>query len=412
MSTEIDVRSPRRLNLKLAGLIALLVAAGIVASGIASRIHTHDEVAAWTDAQAVPTVSAIAPTPPGATQSLVLPGRLAAYINAPIYARVSGYLHAWYADIGTPVKAGQLLGVIDTPDLDQQLQQARADLQNAIANEKLAASTAKRWTQMLKQDSVSEQETDEKTSDLAAKQATVEAQQANVARLEALESFKRIVAPFDGVVTARDTDVGALIDAGGGNKPQLFTVSDARQLRVYVSVPQAESAAIRPGMTATLTVPERPGTTFNAKLVDTDDAITPSSGTLLVQLLVDNSKGLLVPGEYTQVHFSLPTNPNALQIPASALIFRDHGLQVATVGSNDHTVLKNVTIATDLGTRVVIGSGLDSADRVIDNPPDSLANGDVVRLAQTQTQGQGQADASSGSQQDASRAPAPEPTHG
>ncbi|WP_118185566.1 efflux RND transporter periplasmic adaptor subunit [Paraburkholderia phosphatilytica] len=412
MSTEIDVRSPRRLNLKLAGLIALLVAAGIVASGIASRIHTHDEVAAWTDAQAVPTVSAIAPTPPGATQSLVLPGRLAAYINAPIYARVSGYLHAWYADIGTPVKAGQLLGVIDTPDLDQQLQQARADLQNAIANEKLAASTAKRWTQMLKQDSVSEQETDEKTSDLAAKQATVEAQQANVARLEALESFKRIVAPFDGVVTARDTDVGALIDAGGGNKPQLFTVSDARQLRVYVSVPQAESAAIRPGMTATLTVPERPGITFDAKLVDTDDAITPSSGTLLVQLLVDNSKGLLVPGEYTQVHFSLPTNPNALQIPASALIFRDHGLQVATVGSNDHTVLKNVTIATDLGTRVVIGSGLDSADRVIDNPPDSLANGDVVRLAQTQTQGQGQADASSGSQQDASRAPAPEPTHG
>ncbi len=382
MSTEIDVRSPKRpAHLKLAGIVLLIVAAGIVANGIASRLHAKHDVSAWTLAQAVPSVTVVAPARLAATQTLVLPGQLAAYIDAPIYARVSGYLHAWYTDIGARVKAGQLLGVIDTPDLDQQLEQARADLQNAIANEKLAAVTARRWTEMLAQDSVSQQETDEKTSDLAAKQATVAAQQANVKRLEALESFKRITAPFDGVVTARTTDVGALIDAGGGNRPELFTVSDAKKLRVYVNVPQSEAAAIRPGMTATLSVPEHPGRTFSGTLVDTDDAITPASGTLLVQLSVDNRARLLIPGEYAEVRFALPTNPHALQIPASALIFRHEGLEVATLGKDDRTVMKHVTIATDLGTRVVIGSGLAAGDRVIDNPPDSLADGDIVSVA-------------------------------
>jgi RND family efflux transporter MFP subunit len=233
---------------------------------------------------------------------------------------------------------------------------------------------------MLQQDSVSQQDADEKTSDLVAKQATVAAAEANVRRLEALESFKRITAPFDGIVTARTTDIGALINAGGGNGPELFSVSDARQLRVYVSVPQDEAAAIKPGMTATLTVPERPGVKFNAKLVDTDDAITPSSGTLLVQLAVDNQDGLLIPGEYTEVHFALPTNSHALSIPASSLIFRQQGLQVAVVGNDNRAVLKPVSIATDLGTHVEIASGLNATDRVIDNPPDSLASGDEVRL--------------------------------
>ena len=238
MSTEVDIAAPKRpAHLKLAGIVIVLAAIAVLADGIASRVHTRHEVAAWTTQQALPTVATVTPQPLAATQQLVLPGHLAAWINAPIYARVSGYLHAWYADIGTPVKAGQLLGVIDTPDLDQQLDQARADLRKSMATEKLASVTAQRWTQMLSQDSVSQQETDEKTSDLAAQQATVAAEQANVNRLEALESFKRIVAPFNGVVTARDTDVGALIDAGGGNRPQLFTVSDAKQLRVYVSVP-------------------------------------------------------------------------------------------------------------------------------------------------------------------------------
>ncbi|MBB5444006.1 RND family efflux transporter MFP subunit [Paraburkholderia sp. WSM4177] len=236
---------------------------------------------------------------------------------------------------------------------------------------------------MLQQDSVSQQETDEKTSDLAAKQAMVAANQANVARLEALESFKRITAPFDGVVTARKTDVGALISAGGGNGPELFTVSDARQLRVYVSVPQNEAAVIRPGLVASLAVPERPGMQFSAKLVDTDDSITPSSGTLLVQLAVDNSSGVLIPGEYTEVHFELPTDNHAMTIPASALMFRESGLQVAVVGPGNRAMLKRVSVATDLGTRIVIASGLAATDRVIDNPPDSLANGDPVRLAST-----------------------------
>ena len=382
MSTEIEISSPKRLrHLKLVGIIVLLAAAGIVTTGIFTRVHARQEMTAWSAAQAIPTVVAYTPGRQGATQPLVLPGHLSAFVNAPIYARVPGYLHAWYADIGAHVKAGQLLGLIDTPDLDQQLLQAKADLQDAQANEKLAASTAKRWTEMLKQDSVSQQSTDEKTGALTAKQAQVAAAQANVNRLEALESFKRITAPFDGIVTARNTDIGALIDPGGGEGRALFTVSDARQLRVYVNVPQSDAAAIQPGMTATLTVPERPGMKFEAKLVDTDDSITASSGTLLVQLEVDNQNGLLIPGEYTDVHFALPTDPHALLIPASSLIFRQSGLQVAVVGKDNRAVLKPVTIATDLGTQVEIGTGLDASDRVIDNPPDSIANGDAVRLA-------------------------------
>ncbi|WP_396332431.1 efflux RND transporter periplasmic adaptor subunit [Burkholderia anthina] len=386
MSTEIEIQSPTRLrHLRLVGLVALLVAAGIVATGISSRVHAKQETSAWSAEQAIPTVAAYQPGHDGATQGMVLPGRLSALVNAPIYARVSGYLHAWYADIGTPVKAGQLLGLIDTPDLDQQLQQARADLQNSLANEKLAETTAARWTKMLQQDSVSQQAADEKTGDLLAKRATVAANEANVKRLEALESFKRITAPFDGVVTARKTDIGALIDAGSGNGPELFAVSDARKLRVYVSVPQSEAAAIHPGMTATLTVPEHPGMHFDAKLVDTDDAITPESGTLLVQLMVDNPAGLLIPGEYTEVHFAMPTDAHALLIPASSLIFRQDGLQVAVVDAHQRARLKSVTVGTDLGTQVVIASGLAPGDRVIDNPPDSLANGDPVRLAAPRT---------------------------
>jgi RND family efflux transporter MFP subunit len=383
MSTEIDlVASPKRLrHLRLVGLVVLLAAAGIVTSGIVSRVHAKQEMTTWSAEQAIPTVTTFVPSQTAPTQSLVLPGHLAAYVNAPIYARVSGYLHAWYADIGTHVKAGQLLGVIDTPDLDEQLQQAKADLANSIATEKLAETTAQRWTKMLQQDSVSQQAADEKTGDLAAKQATVAANEANVRRLEALESFKRITAPFDGVVTARKTDVGQLIDAGSGTGPELFTVSDAHQLRVYVSVPQDEAAAIKPGMTATLTVPERPDMKFDAKLVDTDDSIAASSGTLLVQLSVDNSSGMLIPGEYTEVHFALPTNAHSLLIPASALIFRQSGLQVAVVGKDNRAVLKPVSIATDLGTQVEIASGLNADERVIDNPPDSLASGDQVRLA-------------------------------
>lgn len=382
MSTEIEIKSPKRLpNLKLVAAVAALIAVGIVATGIVGRVHAKQEMASWSAAQAVPTVVAYTPSHGGAGATLVLPGHLSAFENAPIHAQVSGYLHAWYADIGAHVKAGQLLGLIDTPELDEQLQQARADLQSSLANEKLAASTAARWTRMLQQDSVSQQETDEKTSDLAAKQAMVAANQANVRRLEALEAFKRIVAPFDGVVTARQTDIGQLISAGQGAGPELFAVSDIHQLRVYVSVPQNEAGSIRPGMSATLTVPGHPGETFTAKLVDTDDSIANTTGTLLVQLMVDNRDGSLIPGEYTEVHFALPGDARLMTIPASSLIFRSDGLQVAVVGHDNRAELRHVTIATDLGTQVRIATGLGPDDRVIDNPPDSLASGDPVRLA-------------------------------
>ncbi|SKD04687.1 RND family efflux transporter, MFP subunit [Burkholderia sp. CF099] len=386
MSTETSGQphqhAPKRLrHLKLICIVAMFIAAGVAAEGIVSRIQSNRALTSWTDAQAIPTVRVVTPQAPKRTDEVELPGRLDAYVNAPIYARVSGYLHAWYADIGTHVKAGHLLAQIDTPDLDQQLQQAKADLANAVANEKLAATTARRWTLMLAQDSVSQQATDEKTSDLAAKQATVEASRANVARLEALESFKRITAPFDGVVTARKTDVGALINAGGGSGPELFAVSDAHQLRVYVNVPQNDAAAIKRGLAATLTVPERPGKTFEAHLVDTNDAIAPSSGTMLVQLSVDNADGQLMPGEYAQVHFALPSDGHALLVPASALMFRTENVQLAVLDANNHVHLRDVKIATDLGSTVLIDAGLEPTDRVIDNPPDSLAEGDQVHLA-------------------------------
>ncbi|WP_175924287.1 efflux RND transporter periplasmic adaptor subunit [Burkholderia latens] len=383
MSTEIQIKSPKRLpNLKLVATIVVLIAVGIVTTGIVGRANAKQEMTRWSAEQAVPTVVAYTPSAAGNGATLVLPGHLSAFESAPIHAQVSGYLHAWYADIGAHVKSGQLLGLIDTPELDQQLQQARADLQSSLANERLAASTAARWTEMLAQDSVSQQETDEKTSDLAAKKAIVAANEANVRRLEALEGFKRIVAPFDGVVTARKTDIGQLISAGGDAGPELFAVSDVHQMRVYVSVPQNETAAIRPGMTATLTVPEHPDESFHATLADTDDSISDSTGTLLVQLIVDNRDGKLIPGEYTEVRFSLPTNSNhALTIQASSLIFRQAGLQVAVVSKDNRAVFKPITIATDFGTRVQVATGLAPTDRVIDNPPDSLSAGDLVRLA-------------------------------
>lgn len=381
MSNEITDQSPKRLrHLKTLGLAATLIAAGIATLGIADRVHARQHTAQWSAAQAIPTVVARRPATGPADQALVLPGHLAAFVNAPIHARVPGYLHNWYADIGTHVKAGQLLGLIDTPDLDAQLSQARADLRDARANEQLAATTAARWTHMLQYDSVSQQEADEKTSDLAAKRAIVAARTANVGHLTALESFKRIVAPFDGVVTARKTDVGALISAGDSAGPELFAVSDIRRLRVYVSVPQSDAAAIQPGMNATLTVPEYPGMRFSAQLLGTDQSIAASSGTLLVQLTVGNPTGRLIPGEFTEVHFSFPAAPDALRIPASALIFRHDELQVAVVGPHGHARLKPVRIATDLGTEVAIASGLSTDDRVIDNPPDSLAAGDPVRV--------------------------------
>lgn len=364
---------------------ALLAGAGlavlVAVVGLTDRVIARQNLNVWTQQQAIPTVAVISPWTDTNGQSLVLPGDVEAFYNAQIHARVSGYLKDWYDDIGAHVKAGQVLAVIDTPDLDQQLAQARADLATAVANQKLAQLTADRWTNLLARDAVSRQETDEKTGDLAAKNALVNAAGANLQRLEALEAFKRITAPFDGVVTARTTDKGQLIAAGTPNDPGLFTVSDTHRLRVYVHVPQSYSAELKAGDVANLTVPEYPGQTFQATLVSTSGAVNDQSGALLVELQLDNAAGLLKPGDYAQVRFQLPVSANQLTVPASALMFRQTGMAVATVGPGSRVVMKPITIGTDLGTAVEVATGIGPTDRIIDNPPDSLANGDLVRVS-------------------------------
>jgi RND family efflux transporter MFP subunit len=292
------------------------------------------------------------------------------------------------------VKTGQTLAEIDTPDLDQQLVQAKADLGTAVANQHLSQTTASRWSGLLAQDAVSQQDADTKNGDLAAKSALVAAARANVARLEALESFKRITAPFDGVVTTRATDIGALISVGGPTDTPLFTVADERKLRIYVRVPQSYSADIKPGMSASFTVPEYPGRTFTANLATTADAITPQNGTLLIQLQIDNANHVLKSGDYAQVHFDLPADGGAIQIPASALMFRDSGMSVAVVEPGGAVAIKTVTIGRDMGAIVEVAAGLTRADRVIDNPPDSLRSGDRVRIAAAGASGGAGANAS------------------
>ena len=374
-------QSLSRRGLRLTGIVIAVVLVAVVVIGLITRATQASNLKTWTTEQAVPTVSVVMPEASPNGPVLDLPGRLEAYIRAPIYAQVSGYLKDWKTDIGAPVKAGQLLGEIDTPELDQQLLQARADLASAKANSELAGITAKRWQAMLGSDSVAQQDVDQRTGDYAAKVALMNAAQANVDRLMAAKTFARIVAPFDGVVTARDTDVGALINAGGGTGPQLFVVSDIRKLRVYVQVPQSFGPSIRMGSCAALIVPEYPGQEFHAQVIATSNAVNATSGTTLVQLLVDNTDSKLMPGSFAHVHFSLPVNAEALRVPASALIFDNAGLRVATVADGDKVAFKKVSILSDYGKTVEIGSGLTHGDRVIDSPPDGIKDGDAVKVA-------------------------------
>ncbi len=368
-------------KLRLAALALVVVAVLIVAGGIVTRTSNAAKLSARATDLTVPTVSVISPGATNAAATLDLPGRLEAYSRASIYARVGGYLKSWKVDIGSPVKAGQLLAEIDSPDLDQQLLQARADLASAKANATLAATTARRWQSLLAGDSVSKQEAEEKANDLATKQSAVNAMQANVDRYVAMKTFTRIVAPFAGTVTSRSTDVGALINAGSGAGPELFTVSDTRKLRVYVNVPQNYVATIQRGSQATITVPERRGKTYTATIESTSGAVNVASGTMLVQLAVDNANGELLPGGFANVSIALPRDANTLNIPPSAMLFDKDGIRVATVDANDRVVMKPVTIARDLGRVVEIGSGLLVTDRVIESPPDSISNGDQVRVA-------------------------------
>jgi RND family efflux transporter MFP subunit len=369
---------PRRL--RLAGIIAGIVVLAIVVAGVATRANDSRKLREWTDNQAVPTVSVVSPETGQGGGDLNLPGRLQAYSRAPIFARTSGYLKYWKADIGQKVKAGELLAEIETPDLDQQLLQAKADLASAHANEALAQITAKRWEAMRDSDSVSKQEVDEKAGDYDAKHALATAAQANLERIEALKGYAKLVSPFDGVVTARETDVGALINAGGGGQ-ELFVVSDVHKLRMYVNVPQNYAPAIKQGATVKLTVPEYPGQTFTGNVESSSAAINAASGTTLVQVSVDNTDGKLLPGAYASVTFDLPANAALLRVPASALVYDDKGLRVAVVDQQNKVKFKDVTIARDLGKTVQLASGLATGDRLIESPPDGLADGDTVRIS-------------------------------
>jgi len=381
---------PERKGLKVVAIGVACLAGVVVVTGVLSRAHKTAQTKNWTTAQEIATVTTVRPSSETGAQALVLPGTLQAYYNAQIYPRVSGYVHAWYHDIGARVKAGQLLATIDTPELDQQLIQARADLASAKANRDLAETTARRWSSLLSQDAVSKQESDEKSGDFKVKAALVNAAQANVDRLIALKGFARIVAPFDGFVTARKTDIGALVNAGAGAPPnsELFDVAEVDKLRLYVRVPQSYSARIRPGDTATLTVPEHPGQTFRATLTSTANAVSDASGTLLIELAVANPKDLLKAGDYAEVTFDLPSagpsGSGMLRLPSSALLFLKSGLEAAVVDASGHVHLKRVTVGRDLGSTMEIASGLTPTDRVINNPPDSIAEGELVRVVQSE----------------------------
>ncbi|HZU52023.1 MAG TPA: efflux RND transporter periplasmic adaptor subunit [Sphingomicrobium sp.] len=367
-------------SLKLWGIGAAVCALGVVATGVAARRHNEHELAKWTAAQSTPVVTVIHPKPATASGNLVLPATLQALNSAPIYARTSGYVRKWFADIGQPVRAGQVLAVLDAPEVDQQLAAAKADLQTARANQQLAATTAVRWKNMLAQDAVSKQETDEKVGDLAAKAAVTRAAAANVNRLRFTQGFTRLVAPFSGIVTTRATEIGQLVTAGNANAAPLFTVADVSTMRVFVRVPQSYSAQVHPGMHVALTLPEYPARTFDATLVRSAGAVDPSSGTVLVELQAPNADRSLKPGAYAQASFPLSGAGGTVTLPASALITGDKGTQVAVIGPNGRALLKNVKLGRDLGSTVEVSAGLSMNDRVIDSPPDSLQNGDPVQV--------------------------------
>lgn len=372
---------PSAARLRLAGLVAGGVAVAVIAVGLVGRSLADQSQSNWTHEQSIPTVN-LAELKSGAAQNdLVLPGDVQAFNSAPIHARVSGYLKSWNVDIGAPVHRGQVLAVIDSPDLDQQLAQGRADLATAQANRGLSATTAKRWSGLLAQDAVSHQEADEKSGDLAAKTALANAAGANVQRLQALSGFKTIVAPFDGVVTQRNANIGQLIAAGTPTDTPLFVVSDEHRLRIYVHVPQNAIAGVAPGLTADMTVPEYPGRTFQAQVVNTAQAIADQSGTLLVELQIDNADHALKPGEYAQVTFHLPAPAGGVVVPASALLIRHAGMSVAVIGPNGRVTIRTVSIGRDMGATVLVSSGLAMNERVVDNPADTLQTGDLVRVA-------------------------------
>jgi RND family efflux transporter MFP subunit len=380
MSPEQAPHAVSRRGLRLTGVAAVVIAAAVVIIGITTRKMADARLREWTEIQAVPVVAVAVPDNRGNRTSLDLPARLEAYSQAQIYSRVPGYLKEWTADIGAPVKAGQLLAEIDAPDLDQQIMQAQAGVASATANANLSNLTLQRGQSLVQSGAVSKQDIDQRSADFANKSGLVKSAQANLDMLRVLEKYKRLVAPFDGLVTARSTDVGALISAGGGGPP-LFVVSDTRKLRVLVNVPQNYVPSILMGTKAQVSVPEYPGRTFSATLEASARSVELASGTTRMQLVVDNASGELMTGAFANVRLELPHPEVAINVPASALIFDQGGLRVATIGLDNRVVLKMVTVARDLGKVVEIATGLTAEDRVIESPPDGIAHGDLVRIA-------------------------------
>lgn len=361
------------------GVIIGIVAVAVAAWGIISRVQARNKLTALTQEQNVIPVNVTHPHSDGNVEELVLPGDVRAWADAPVYARTSGYLKRWLVDIGTPVKAGQLLAEIDTPEVDQQLAQARADLGTAQANNQLAQSTAARWKDLLATESVSQQEADEKNGDAAAKTALLASSQANVNRLRQLQGFKNIVAPFNGVITARNIDVGDLINPGASGQRELFHIVDTHQLRIYVQLPQSYVPSIKQDMSADLHFAEQPGKVFPAKVMRTANAIDPGTRTMLVQLVADNADGSLLPGSYAEVHFKLSMHADALRVPDNTLLFRGTTIQVASVGEKGKVALKTITLGRDFGKEVEVLTGVTDKDVVIINPPDSISDGDTVQ---------------------------------
>lgn len=369
-------------------VIAFLVVAAVVVAGIVPRLKARAALRAETYALAIPNVGVMHPKRGEPQMEVVLPGNMQAFIDSPIYARTNGYLKSWYVDIGARVKSGQLLAEIETPEVDQQLDQARADLNTARANAHLSEITAARYMDLLKTDSVSKQDVDNAVGDNEAKKAMVASAESNVRRLEQLQSFEKIYAPFDGVITARNTDIGHLIDSGasGGAATELFHIAAIQKLRVYVNVPQQESVGVHVGLTAELTLPQFPGRQFQGSLVRTADAIDPSTRTLLIEVDVNNPSGELLPGDYTEVHLKIPSASPSFILPVNTLIFRTAGLQVATVVNGDKAALIPIVLGRDFGSEVEVVSGLKEGDLVIENPPDSLVDGEQVRVVTPEPQ--------------------------
>ena len=374
------------------GLTVGAVVFGVVVyAGMRERAHAENRLGKITELAAVATVSVVHPNVGAAAQEIVLPGTTQPFNDTPIYARTNGYLKRWYVDIGTHVQAGQLLAEIDTPEIDQQLDQARADLQSAKANEQLAAITAARWQNLLKTNSVSKQETDQAVSDLSAKQAAVDSMSANVHRLEQLQSFEKIYAPFAGVITARNTDIGALIDAGASTTPrELFHMASVNKLRVFAAVPEVDSRAALNGAKAKLTLDEFPGETFQGTIVRNSDSIDLAARTLNVEVDVDNPGDRIKTGAYVFVHLKVPSaasgTSQSVLIPANTLLFRSEGLRVGVV-RNNHAELVPIQIGRDYGSTVEVIAGLKPADQVIVNPSDSLISGTPVRVGAGNTDG-------------------------